>query len=231
MLEWERIYVSDQSTVSKPSLLGMVWSPGEQFERMRERPVFWGALIIVTLLSVAASVILFYAVPDDMYDVPGMQLTEEQLAMAKTMGAVTAVLGALIGTPIGILISALIMFLITKLAQKDTTFRQLFSLNTYIMFISGIGQLLNALIRLAIGGDPVVFVTSLGSLVEAEGMTAEILGGIELFSIWATVLTAIGLYKVGRLSKGAAWTVAIVIFVIGLIFSVVGGVFSGTAGV
>ena len=86
----------------------------------------------------------------------------------------------LIGTPIGILISALIMFLITKLAQKDTTFRQLFSLNTYIMFISGIGQLLNALIRLAIGGDPVVFVTSLGSLVEAEGMTAGILGGIEL---------------------------------------------------
>ena len=71
------------------------------------------------VIPTRAFTILFSdAMPDDMYDVPGMQLTEEQLAMAKTMGAVTAVLGALIGTPIGILISALIMFLITKASAK-----------------------------------------------------------------------------------------------------------------
>ena len=36
--------------VEKPSLLGTIWSPGEQFERIRERPKVWGPLAIIALL-------------------------------------------------------------------------------------------------------------------------------------------------------------------------------------
>lgn len=221
-----------QSTVSKPSLLGMIWSPGEQFDRIRDNPRIWGALIIVALLSAVAGVLIVFATPDDMYQVPqGPQLSEEQLASMKMFGYVGGFVGPLIGTPVGILISAAIMLLITTLARKDATFKQLLSLNAYIMFIGVIGSLLNGLIRLAIGGDPTVMVTSLASLAGAEGMTVPILNVIEVFTIWSTVLTAIGLHKVTGLSKGASWAIAIAFFLIGLVFALVGGMFAGMAGV
>lgn len=222
----------DQQTTAKPSLFGMIWSPGEQFERMKERPSFWGALIIVTILMTIATVVTTIATPDEIYQMgPGGQLSADELAMAKVFGMVFAGIGGLIGTPVGILISAAIMLLIATLAHTGTNFKQMLSLNAYIFFIGMIGTLLNAVVHLAIGGDPAVVVTGLNSLVQGEGTTGGLLNGIEIFSIWTTILTAMGLHSVAGLSKGLSWTVAIVFFIVGLLFGLLGGALSGMAGV
>lgn len=223
--------MNEQASVSKPSLIRMIWSPGEQFERMRERPSIWVPLIIVTLLSLIASVVSELAIPDDYYQVEGFQLSEQELATAKKIGMVGAILGGLFVPVIAIVISSLIYWLITTLARTEASFKQLFSLTTYVYFISAIGGLLNSLVLLAVQGNPEVMVTSLGSVVQVEGAMGGLLNGIEIFTIWGTILTALGLHKVAGLLKGAAWTVAIVFFVIGLIFAAIGGAFSGMAGV
>lgn len=57
-----------------------------------------------------------------------------------------------------------------------------------------------------------------------------LLDSLEIFSIWNVILTAIGLEKVARLSKGVAWTVSIVLFVIGVLFAMFGAAVSGMVG-
>lgn len=44
--------------VKNPSLFGLITHPGEQFERMREKPAVWFPLVIVLLLSVTGAYML-----------------------------------------------------------------------------------------------------------------------------------------------------------------------------
>lgn len=125
-----------------------------------------------------------------------------------------------------ILINSAIHLIITLIARADVKFKQLFSMNSYIMVIAGIGTLLNGLVHMAVGGDPEIGVTSLASIIDAEGALFGVLSSIEVFAIWGVVLTAMGLQQVGRLSKGWAWGVAIAFFVAGLILSAISMAFN-----
>ncbi|HEX6593423.1 MAG TPA: YIP1 family protein, partial [Bacillota bacterium] len=111
---------------------------------------------------------------------------------------------------------------IAKIAQANVTFKQLFSMNTYILIISALGVIVNHAIALIIGSDPDVFVTSLGSAIDAPGVVGVLLQSIELFSIWGLIVTVIGLQKVAHFSKGLAWGVQITRFIIVVIFAMIG---------
>ena len=232
---WERVNL-DQQTVAKPSLFGMIWSPGEQFERLRERPRIWLPLIMITLITAIITGLSAYMMPDEVYQMqPGMELPADELAMVKLFGAIGGGIGSLFAIPITILIMAAIMLLVTTLAHTGATFKQLLSLNIFIYFITMLGAILNVLAMPLVGGDAMASVTSLNSLVGAEGLLSGVLGGVEVFAIWTTILTAIGLQKVAGLSKGMSWTVAIVFFLVGIAITVgtlwINEMFAGMAGV
>jgi len=55
------------------------------------------------------------------------------------------------------------------------------------------------------------------------------LNTFDLFAIWGWVLAAIGLSVVNKMSKGAAWTLILIIAVVGLLFRFAGAYFSGNA--
>jgi hypothetical protein len=209
--------------VPKPSLLGMFTSPGEQFERMKQTPKIWLPLLIVSILyavgmtllalSMDASILIDQGIPEDQVDLV--------LGITKVTVAITGIL-----TPIiGILISSAIHLIITKIASSPATFKQLFSMNTYIMVIGAAGVILNTAIRYAIGGNPEIYVTSLAGLLNQD--KAGVLGSFEVFAIWTMILTAIGLHKTAQLSKGLAWTIAIVFFLIGIGFALIGSLLQG----
>lgn len=101
-------------------------------------------------------------------------------------------------------------------------------MTTYILIIGAVGMLLNSLIQMLIGGSQSIYVTSLAGVMNSDSL---ILAQFEVFSIWQLILTAIGLHKVGQLSKGAAWTIAIVFFLIGLGMAMIGAAFEGIAGI
>ena len=208
---------------AKPSLFGIILSPTEQFERIKQRPAIWGAMIIVTIITVIGSWLLSLGIelPEEVRELPGVE--------AVTKGGI--IFTGLFTPILGVLISSFIYWIIIKIARTEATFQQLFSMNTHIMLISAISTLINGALTAVLGGDGETFFTSLGSLINVEGAAAEIFNSLEVFSIWVVILSAIGLHKVGELSKGLAWTISIAFFVIGVIFSMIGAAFSANLGV
>lgn len=211
--------------VKRPSLFGMIFSPGEQFERIRERPIIWLPLILLTILMTAVAVIT--ALGTDYSAVSGMEMSAEDLEMMKMFGAVTAGVAGFFVTPIGFLIFGLICWGIAKIAKSDVTFKQMLSLMIFVSFITMIGQLLNQLIILAISGDPTIQLTSLNSFVGATGVVGAVLGMIEVFTIWYYILLALGLIKVAKLSKPVAITITIIFFAFAVGMAAIGGAFEG----
>ncbi|MFZ7944222.1 MULTISPECIES: Yip1 family protein [Bacillaceae] len=206
-----------------PSLLGMFTSPGQQFERIKQNPKIWVPLIIITLIYTVGTTLM--ALSMDVETLIGQGIPEDQvnliLGFTKIM---MAVMGLFI--PIfGVLISSVIQLIIAKIANAAVTFKQLFSMNTYIMIIGAIGVLLNMAIRFGIGGNPEIYITSLAGLLDSE--KAGVLGSIEVFGIWGVILTALGLHKTAGFSKGLAWTIAIVFFLIQIGFGLIGTLFQG----
>lgn len=217
----------EQETIQnkKPSLFGMIFSPGEQFERIREKPVIWLPLILLSILAMIVAI--FVTMNIDYAAISGMEMSAEEEEMTKIFAVVVGALGGLIGTPISYLIFGGILFGIAKIAKSSVTFKQMFSLMIFISFISMIGQILNQLIIVAIDGDPYIMLTSINSFIGAEGALGAVLGVIEVFSIWYYILLAIGLIKVARLSKPVAYIITIVFFSISLIIAAISGAFEG----
>ncbi|MGM8212175.1 Yip1 family protein [Virgibacillus sp. W0430] len=223
--------MTEETNVKNPSLLGMITSPTEQFERIKERPKIWGAMIIVTILFIIGTWLTTLGVDMSM-EMEGMDA--ESLAMIQTFAAVGSVIGGLFIPIFTVLISSFIYWVIAKIAKSEVTFKQLFSMNTYILIISAISLLINGAIMAAVGveiEDQNIMFTSLGSLVSADGVLGAVLNSFEVFSIWVVILSAIGLNKVAGLSKGLAWTIAIIFFVIGIVFAMIGAALNGFTGV
>jgi hypothetical protein len=218
--------MSEEVKGKNPSIWGMIWSPTEQFERIKERPKIWGALAIVTVLFVIGMYLTSLGIP---MEIEG--ISEEQLAQISMFSTITMIVTGVITPIFGVLISTVIYLIIAKIARSEVSFKQLFSMNTYIMIISALSMIINGIGVVLLGGTAGTMYTSLGSLIGAEGAMGGLLTSIEVFAIWGLILNAIGLHKVANFSKGLAWTIAIVFFAIGVIFAMIGAGLSGMVGV
>jgi hypothetical protein len=68
----------------------------------------------------------------------------------------------------------------------------------------------------------------LGLLVPgAHGALAGFLAVFTVFSLWSVALVALGMVRVGRVSPPIAWTLAILMLLIGASFSAFGASFNG----
>ena len=192
----------------KPSLLKMFWRPKEQFVKITSNPIMATPLIVVTVIYIMASMVkaLFIRAEDLM--LPGMTAQEADM-VAATAKAFTAMSG-FISPVFTILLTTIIYFIILKIARKNTTFKQLFSMNTYIFVVQAVGLLINSLLMMVIDSSSGSAITSL-ALFNRDW---SILNAIELFTIWKFVLTAIGFHLVGQLSKSTSIILVIVLFII-----------------
>ncbi|ALC92418.1 hypothetical protein AM500_23610 [Bacillus sp. FJAT-18017] len=207
-----------------PSLIGIFTSPIETFERIRKKPKIWVPLLIVTIIEVVAMWLMSRLMKPS--DVAGPGISEQDLDMVLAFTKYTMIGSGVLIPILTVLISSAIYLAITKIAGSPVTFRQLFSMNTYIVFVTSVGHLLNMIIGNLIGTSYETHVTSLGGLL---GKDTGVLGAIEVFTIWSTILTAIGLHKVAGLSKWLSWTIAIIFFLIGILMALLGSMIPGGA--
>jgi hypothetical protein len=206
----------------KPSLLGMFTSPGVQFERIRQKPKLWVPLLIVSILYIIGMLLMARML--DASTLIDQGVPKDQIDLVLTITKVTVVISGLISPIISAIVGSAILLAISKFVNSSVTFKQLLSMNVYIMIIGAVGLVLNMAIRNAIGGDPYVNVTSLAGLFnQGKG----VLSSIDVFGIWGMILTAIGLHKTAQFSKGAAWTVAILFFIVMLGFGLIATLFQG----
>lgn len=218
----------------KPSVLGILTSPKEQFQRMNQNPTFWGPLIIFTILGTILVVAQAYlTVNDPAFIQESMEQFKGQSGPApdpEFLKLTTLVISIFIGfftVPVVTLVGALVCWVMVIIFQGETTFRKMFSLNVHLSILSILSMVLTIVYAFITGNAmETIAPTSLAAVVSAEGALKGILASVEVFVIWSVFLTAMGLSVVGELSKGKAWTISLILYGIGVLLSVVGAVFN-----
>lgn len=208
---------------NNPSLLGMITSPVEQFKRIKQKPVIFLPIVIIIIL-----VIIGGWLNSQGLEIPELEelneLTDEAGGLMQTFDIIGTILVGIFIPLLFVSFYSVVQFLVGKTAQSEVKFKQLFSMNTFIFFISSIGTLINGIIIFIIGSSTGMQVTSIASILDNDNMTLVALTSwIEVFSIWTLILTAIGLHKVAGFSKGLSWAIPIILTILGILFSLVFG--------
>ncbi|MBM7603529.1 hypothetical protein JOC75_001499 [Metabacillus crassostreae] len=223
----ETIIGRETIRIKKPTLYGMIFSPREQFERIKAGPVIWLPLILLSIVSMCVAIFVTLNIDIEYGAVYGLELTDDEISVMKAINLVLATLGGLLGAPISYAIFALILLGISRMIKAEVGYKQLFSLIIYVSFISMIGQVINQFFIMMIDGNPAVYLTSLNGFIRANGVLGGMLGVIEVFSIWYYILLGIGLVKVANISKPVAYTIMVIFFIITLIVAAINGLFQG----
>src|SRR5699024_10320786 len=210
----------------KPKLLGMITRPTEQFIKLKQQPIIWVPLIIISLLMMLGTTIT--ALNVDYANDPELQESIEMLGIDEDVmiksAAILAGIGSLFIPGFTALISTIIYLVIAKIIKKAVSFSQLYSMNVYVLFISAIGVLFNALLSFVLSGDSTIMFTSLAAMIQTDNLMVEsVLSMIELFAIWGLILTIIGLQTVCNFSKKFAITIVVGFYILSLLFNFLTG--------
>ena len=204
-------------------LIKVLYEPGAVFERLREKPSFWQPFIAICVVQLVLGV---------------LQLPYTKAAMAAQFAVMPARGGAsapdpskfamigLLFLPIGLLliflILAALLWVLTSVFAGDAKFATLLSVTTYagitfvLLSVAGLATLMLKGVQGITSPADLQPALGLDLLVpEAGRFTTALLKAFNPFSIWGVILTAIGIQTTHRTSKGTAYTVAAVAFLIG----------------
>ncbi|MEB9504413.1 Yip1 family protein [Bacillus anthracis] len=208
----------------KPSLFGMITSPGEQFERMKTSNAVWGAFWILVLLGGLVGGFAAYV----------YSLTPEAIKLNKELG-VTVSAGMTYGMGFGVgalgmgfsfLISAVVYKVLMVFMSNDTSYKKLLAITVYSSVISLIGVLINIILAYILGGSGQEMYTGLGPIfASSSGVVKGIVSKFEVFTIWGYVVTWLGLQITAGLTKKQATIITIVFFVLTLGMGALQGMF------
>jgi hypothetical protein len=181
-------------------LLKVFFSPGEIFAALKEKPVWFGAMLVCAVVVGAAMAVI----PTDLWiEVARNSMIERgQEVPAGFEGSggiikVFSILGAVIMTPVMMFVLAGIVTLVFSfLAGGEGRYVQYLSMVTHASIISAVGALLLVPLKIA-QGDPSITL-SLGTFFSflGEGYGLRVLKMLDLFALWSYVVMAIGVSKI-----------------------------------
>ncbi|CAM4144489.1 hypothetical protein BAQ48_14305 [Bacillus luti] len=210
---------TQKASGEKPSLFGMITSPGLQFERMKTTEKVWGMFFIVALLQGLVGGLNSYIT----YTSPEMIEMQKKLggALAEQGSLVSNLISSTIWGIVGVMIATLVVAAIYKVFMmfygNDTSYKKIVMIIVYADIIVIIGGLINGIIALILGAAPTAY-TSLGPLFEKGSLAYGIANSIEVFYLWNLVLIWLGLQVTAGLSKVKAAIPIIVLFIIKAVF-------------
>lgn len=210
----------------------IIFAPASVFRR-RERGSWLIPLLIVTIaiavISFASRGVMqpvmdaeFERVADGMRKNP--QITEEMIDRARGMGAWFTTYGPIIITPISIIIVGFMTWLVAKLVDARQTLHAAMVVAAYA-FVPRVFQFIaNAIQGLVLSPDRLNGVIKLSfsparflDPTTANPVLIQVLNRFDLFTIWVTVLLAIGVYVTGRVSKTQATIAGVLFWIVGAI--------------
>ncbi|MEB9972533.1 Yip1 family protein [Bacillus cereus] len=202
----------------KPSIFGMITSPGLQFERMKMSEKVWGMFFLVALLQGLLGGLSAYV----MYTSPEMVKMKKELGdlagqSSLTSEVISGIGSSFAGAMIGTLFIATIYKIFMMFFGNDTTYKTLLNIVVYTNIVLIIGGLINTILSLIFGSGTTLY-TSLGLLFK-EGTFAYGIGNtIEIFYVWNLVLIWLGLHITAGLGKVKASIPIIILFIIKALF-------------
>lgn len=246
--------IDEAPQMSEAATLGNIFfSPGETFADLRRKPRFIMAILVMMFLATMFQFLFTQKMGEDrmrafmveqMDKNPMMQsMPPEQKKQAVESGLKTSAVTKYL-IPVGLLIffavGGLIYWLGANAMGGTMTFLRGLSVWVYASFPpTVVSMLANILILFLKSPDEIDIAASQGGLVHAnpafflDTKTMPVLGALletfDLFFIWGWILAAIGLCVVGKISKGAAWAIVLLVALVNIAFRLVGAYFSGGA--
>ena len=231
------------SEMSTPqTLTGIFLEPTRTFEALRARPRFLVAAIIIVILSIIVTFLIFNKIDyaafmrDQITKGPrGDQMTPEQIDTAVgfwtgPIGKVFIYVFPVIGAAIYIAAGGALYLLGSMLMGGVIRYKQAISVWTYSSFAPAVlGTIAGIIVVLMTPAEDInpsqpggVVRANLGILLPHGSSPAlgALLGSFDLFTFYGLFLAALGLRKVGKMSSGAAWTVAVGLWAIGVLLKV-----------
>jgi hypothetical protein len=151
------------------------------------------------------------------------QLTQEMVDKAKPMMAISITIGGIIGVPLVLLISALVLWIVGRFfmggALSYGTALLITSFSWFPRIIAGVISIVEGLtMDVSRLSSPYQLSVSPARFFDPAGMSDglyQLLGGVDVFAIWGTVLVVIGLMQAAKLDKTKATVAGVIIFVCG----------------
>ena len=224
------------------TLTGIFFEPGRTFEALRERPRFLVAAIIIVVFSLAVTFLLFNKIDyaafmreQIMKSPRASQMTPEQVDAAVAfykgpIGKAFVYVIPLIGTAVFVAAGGALYLLGTMLMGGAIRYKQAVSVWTYSSFAPGVLSAVLAVIVVLLTPAEDINPTQPGGLVRANlgvllghgssPALASLLGSFDVFTFYGLFLAALGLRKVGKMSSGSAWTIALGLWAVGVLLKV-----------
>jgi len=150
------------------------------------------------------------------------QLTAEQMQTMRGVSETMAKIGAFVFVPIGIFLTALMLWVSGKLVEAKQTIRQATMVTAFAFMPRVIEALVVAVQGLLL--DPSSFngrwrvSLGIGRFLDPDATSPALLalvGRLDVFTIWVTVLLAIGLSVTGNISRSRAAIAAAIVWLLG----------------
>ena len=203
-------------------VMGVIFSPRETFAAVVARPKWFGAIAIAVLISGAAQ---FALLSTDL----GQDLAlEQQVGAAEAFGITisdeayanmeqgmenaryTGPIATIFFTPIILLMSSGILHVMFGLVGGGSgSFKQVYAINSHASIISALQLVFTTIVTLAAGRAAGANLSVFVPTLEDTSFVYKFLSYIDLFYVWSTFITAVGL---GVLYKRRTGPIALVLF-------------------
>jgi hypothetical protein len=225
-------------------LLEIFYSPTAVFERRRETPAFGLALIVFVVL-VAGLSFAFRGLMEPIFDAEfkrGMaqamkqnpSLTPEMMEKGKTFAKQFIIVGVLFYGLVTPPLLGIILWFIGKLMDSKAEVGQMIMVATYSMFPKLLETILGAVQLLVLPEESIRSRFSLslgvGRFLDPDStspLLLAILGRVDVFTLWVTVLLGLGLAVMGKIPRARALVAAALVWVIGALPGLWGAVRAG----
>jgi hypothetical protein len=234
-----------QAMSTGETLTSIFFEPGRVFESFRTRPRFLVAGLIIIVLTAAVTLFLFQKVDFAEFMNERLANSPNSAQMSPEQREMSIRVGKIIGQVSPPLVIALMfacgaaLYLLGVMAMgKSITYKQALAVWIYSDFPPGIITAILSIIMLLIKpGDTIdlsrpgggLLITNPSALLGpgASPVMLTLLASLDILRFYGLFLAALGLRKVARLSSGAAWAIVLSIWLLGIIFRLVGSLFSG----
>lgn len=215
--------------------MDIFYAPSVVFERRQNR-TFWVPLLIVTVLTG----VIFIANRDLIEPImdaemtramakSGQQLTPQQVEGMRKFGSVFGTIGAFVMTPIMLIALGIVIWLVGKFVDAKQTLNAAIVVAAFAYVprvVEGIGNRVQGLfVDTSTINSRYSLTLGLGRFFDADTASPillAIIGRIDVFTIWVTILIAIGLAVTGKISRGRAAIAAAIIWVVGALPTIAG---------
>lgn len=157
------------------------------------------------------------------------EVTAAQIQQQQAMSEKVGTYFVIIAIPIMAMLTGLVLWLVGKIFDSKQTASQGLMVATYAFFPKILATLAGALIAYLSSPDRLNGMArlsvGLGALLDPDKTSPvlmALLARVDVFTIWETILLAIGLQITGKVSKSNAWLAAAIVWFIGALPGVLG---------